>query len=202
MQKFIRLFSFIFHPLFIPVYATLFYFFIAGNYYHQYEVYLLFVQVLILTVLLPVSLFYLLRSLGLIKSKLILSRKERRIPLVFYALLLFILLKQSFTDLVIPELYYFFLGLLISVLIILTLVILGFKPSIHMMYIAALTILIIGISVYYHTRFINLIAFMVLCCGFTASSRLQARAHSLPELLLGTLLGILPQVVLWFIWMF
>jgi len=201
MKRILPVFSYIFHPLFVPVYATLFYFVITKNFFYQHEIYLVFIQVLILTVLLPISLFYLLRSLGLIKSRSHINKKERRLPLAFYCLLLFVLLTQSFTSLVIPELYYFFLGCLISTMLALLLVLFSFKASLHMIGIMALTAFIISISAYYHITFLNLISFLVICVGFTASSRLHNKHNTMNEVVLGMLLGLLPQIGLWFIWL-
>lgn len=201
MKRLLPIFSYIFHPLFIPVYATLFYFVITKNFFYQHEIYLVFIQVLILTLLLPVSLFYLLRSLGIIKSKNHIERQERKLPLAFYSSLLFVLLYQSFSSLVIPELYYFFLGCLISTLLALIFSLFNFKPSLHMMGITALTVFIISISAYYHVTFLNLIAFLVICMGFTATSRLYKNHNTITEVILGVLLGVLPQIGLWFIWL-
>jgi len=201
MQKFLQSFSYIFHPLFIPAYVTVFYFFIAHTFFYQNEIYLVFVQVLILTVLLPISLYYLLRSLGLIKSKMLLSKKERRLPLAFYALLLFILIKHSFSAFMIPELSNYFTGLLISTLIALALVLFNHKASLHMMAIASFFIFAISISVYYHIQLISTVAFLVLCMGSVASSRLQVKAHNASELVLGTLIGVVPQICLWYFWL-
>jgi len=201
MQRFLRSFGYIFNPVFVPIYATLFYFLAAHTYFYKHEIYLVFLQVLILTLLLPISLFYLLKSLGLIKSKILLDKRERRLPLAFYAILLFILIKHSFSTFVIPELYYYFLGILISTLAALTLILLGHKSSLHMMSIASLIVFVMSISVYYNMRFISVIAFLILCAGGVASSRLLVKAHTLGELALGTLIGILPQVGLWFIWL-
>lgn len=201
MKRLLPTFSYIFHPLFIPVYVTLFYFFITKNFFYNHEIYLVFIQVLILTILLPISLFYLLRSLGLIRSKMMLDKKERKLPLAFYAVLLVVLLKQSFSEMVIPELYYYFVGSLISTLTALGLLLFNHKASLHMLGITSLTVFIISISAYYHIRFLNLIAFLIVCCGLVASSRLQAKAHTNSELVLGILLGIVPQVGLWFLWL-
>lgn len=201
MKRILPFFSYLFHPLFIPVYATLFYFLITRNYFYEHEIYLVFVQVLILTVLLPLSLYYLLHSLGIVKSKMLPQNKERRLPLAFYAVLLFILIKHSFAVLVVPELYYYFLGSLISTMLALTLVLFNHKASLHMTGIVSLTVFIISISVYYTIPFLNLIAFFIICVGFTASSRLQAKAHSIGELVLGVLIGALPQVALWYVWL-
>jgi hypothetical protein len=201
MAAFIRSFSYIFHPLLIPVYATLFYFFVTWSYFHGPEAYLIFVQVLILTMLLPISLFYLLRSLGRIKSKMILDKKERKLPLALYALLLLMLTQYSLKGVPMPELYFYFMGILVSNMLALALVLAGHKASLHMLGVASFTTFIISISLYYNSRFILLIALAVMCCGFVASSRLQARAHTMHELILGTLLGIVPQVGLWFLWL-
>lgn len=202
MKGFIHAFSYIFHPLLIPVYATLFYFFVTWSYFHGPEAYLVFVQVLILTMLLPISLYYLLRSLGRLKSKMILDKKERKLPLALYALLLVMLTQYSLKGLPMPELYFYFMGVLISNMAALALVLAGQKASLHMMGVASLTLFIISVSLYYNSRFIIPIAFMVLCCGFVASSRLLVRAHTNGELVLGTLLGIVPQVGLWVLWLF
>jgi hypothetical protein len=201
VAAFIRSFSYIFHPLLIPVYATLFYFFITWNYFNGPEVYLIFVQVLILTVLLPISIFYLLRSLGRIKSKMILDKKERRLPLSLYALLLVMLTQYSLRGISVPELYFYFTGILISNVAALALVLAGQKASLHMMGIASLTLFIISISAYYNLHLIVLIAIAVLCCGFVGSSRLLAKAHTTAELMLGALVGIMPQTGLWFLWL-
>ncbi|MFD2601678.1 phosphatase PAP2 family protein [Flavobacterium suzhouense] len=200
MKKFLALFSYIFHPLFVPVYATLFYFVVANSFFYEHEIYLAFVQVLILTVLLPMSIFYLLRSLGKMKSKLP-NAKERRLPLAIYALLILFLIKYSLSIVVIPELYYYFTGVLISTVITLALVLGNFSPSLHTMATASLVLFVIGISSYYHITYLYLIALLVVCTGIVGSSRMAARSHSLSEVLLGALIGIVPQVGLWFIWL-
>lgn len=200
MKKILSPFSYVFHPLLIPVYATLFYF-MANRLYYPYEMYLVFIQVLILTILLPVSIYYLLKSLGRINSVMVPDNKQRRLPLAIHCVLLFILLKYSFSIVVIPELYYYFLGSLISAGLALFLIIFNYRASLHMMGITSFTIFIISVSAYYHTGYITLIAIMVLCCGFTASSRLMKKAHSADEIITGTLIGIIPQIILWSLWL-
>lgn len=201
MKKFLLFFSYLFNPLFVPTYATLFYFFVTLNYFHKHEVYLVFVEVLILTLLLPISLFYLFRSLGIVRTKMLLNKRERRLPLAFYAILLFTLIKHSLANLVIPELYYYFLGVLISILTALTLVIFNRKISLHVMGVSSLTLFVISIATYYHTNFLALIGLLILCCGLVASARLQDDEHSLSGVVSGALAGVIPQVLLWFVWL-
>ncbi|KAF2520134.1 hypothetical protein E0W68_02610 [Flavobacterium salilacus subsp. salilacus] len=201
MKKLLLFFSYAFNPLLIPLYATLFYFLVTQNYFYKHEIYLVFIQVLILTMLLPISLFYLLRSLGLIRTKMLIDKKERKLPLAFYAVLLLVLIKHSFSVLVIHELYYYFLGSLISIMIALTLILFKQKISLHVMGISSLTVFVISISAYYHISFLYLIAFLILSSGLVASSRLQEKEHSLSGIFLGSIAGILPQVLLWFVWL-
>ncbi|MFP9112307.1 hypothetical protein ACLI1A_00055 [Flavobacterium sp. RHBU_3] len=202
MEKFIRFFSYLFYPMFIPSYATLFYFLLAGKYFSNNELYLIFIQVLILTVLLPVSIFYLLRSLGMVSTKMLSDKKERRLPLAINCMLLLMLAEYSLKEFHIKELYFFFIGLLISFIGALALVLRHVKASLHMMGIAAFTMFIISLSIYYHVRMIYVVAAMVICCGYVATSRLQEKAHTGTELIIGTLLGIVPQVGLWFLWLY
>jgi hypothetical protein len=202
MKKLALFFSYIFNPVLIPVYATLFYFLITLNYFHTHEVYLVFIQVLIVTVLLPASVFYLLRSLGLIKSRMLTDKNERRLPLAIYALLLFILIKHSLADFVLPELFYFFLGNLISIMAALALVLLNHKISLHVLGVSSLTVFVISISAYYHIQLLWIVALLITCCGFVASARLLEKEHTLNGIILGALIGIVPQVLLWFTWLF
>jgi len=200
MKKILPVFAYLFHPLFIPAYATLFYFLITQNFFYRHEIYLVFIQVLILTLLLPMSIFYLLRSLGRLKSKMV-DQKERRLPLAIYSLLLLFLIRYSFSVFVVPELYYYFLGTLISTMLALTLALFGHKASLHMAGISSLTLFTISISAYYHIQFLFLIAFFIVCAGMVGSSRLVGKTHSLGEVILGALVGIIPQVALWFVWL-
>jgi hypothetical protein len=201
MKGFIAAFSYIFHPLFIPVYATLFYFAIAHSFFYNNEIYLIFIQVLIVTVLLPICVFFLLRSLGRIKSKVMLDNRERLVPLSIYALLLFFMVQYSFSMFRVAELYFYFIGILVTTLSALFLALLKHKASLHMAGIASLTMFIISISAYYHIHLLYLIIFLVLCCGFVSSSRLQTGKHSFGETVLGLLIGIIPQIALWYFWL-
>jgi len=200
MQRLFRFCSFLFHPLLIPSYSTLLYFTATHNFFYKHEIYLIFIQVLILTILLPISLFYLLRSFGLLKSKMV-NKRERRLPLAIYAVLLLILLRHSLALLVVPELYYYFLGCLFSLIGALALAIVNIKASIHTLGITTLVMLPIGLSAYYHIQFLGIIIFLIIMAGTVATSRLMAGKHNLGEVAIGALLGFLPQILLWFIWL-
>jgi uncharacterized membrane protein YccC len=100
-----------------------------------------------------------------------------------------------------PELHFFFLGGLLSALLALLLLFFKTKASLHLMTISALTVFVIGLSIHNQSRNINLIAFLVLMNGVVASSRLEMKAHSPKELVIGFLLGVVPQVLLLRFWL-
>lgn len=201
MKKILSFFSYIFHPLFISVYAALFYFYFGNHYFIYHEIYLITIQLLIITILIPVLIYYLLLSLGEINSIMISNTAQRRIPLFIHAVLLFILTKKSITLDAILELHYFFIGSIISTIVALLLTFFNYKASLHMIGITALTLFAIGISIHYRTYLIEPIAFFIFCIGLVASSRIAMKAHTYNELIVGFFVGLIPQAALWYFWL-
>lgn len=200
-KKCLPLFSYIFHPIFSSIYGTLFFFGIAKNFYTNYQILITLLQVTILTVLLPIFMFFLMRSLGLIHSFTEASLKERRLPITIQAIFLFVLINESFSKEMFTELYFFFLGGLISNVLVLSTVLLKFKASLHMIGISALTAFIYGLSLYYQLPFTYLIGICIICMGFVASSRLYKKAHTPIELIAGIFIGMVPQLLLFKYWL-
>jgi hypothetical protein len=203
LAKLLPIFSYIFHPIFISIYGALFYFLISPNtqYFAKGQIYLILFQVAILTLLLPLSLYFLMVSLGYISSFTEASLKERRLPITIQAVLLFFLIRfnQNLSDL--PELYYFFLGGFFSSIIAFLCVLAKFKASLHMIGISSLAAFIYGLMLFYNLSLINSVAFSVICIGFVASSRLYMKSHTNVELFIGLLIGLIPQTTLWYFWL-
>lgn len=201
LKKILPVFSYIFHPIFISIYGTLFYFLVTRSYFYDSQIYVTLIQVVILTLLLPLSIYFLFRSLGVVTSFTEATLKERQMPIAVQAILLLVLLKFSISKEITTELFYFFLGGLFSSILVLTAVILKFKASLHMIGISALTAFIYGLSSYYQLPFVNLISFCIVCIGLVASSRLYMKAHTYPELLVGIVIGLAPQLFLYRYWL-
>lgn len=202
LVKVLPAFSYIFHPIFVSLYGTLFYFLIDQNFtYELTTIYLTLIQVSILTVFLPLALFFLLISVGIVKSFTEATIKERRLPIAIQALLLFILLKFSVSLDYIPELYFYFLGGLISALLALVATLIKHKASLHMIGISALTTFIYFLCVHLELAFVNTLALSIVCMGLVGSSRLYMKSHTPLELVTGIIIGIAPQLVLWYVWL-
>jgi hypothetical protein len=200
-KKTLPFFSYVFHPIFIPVYAALFYFFFNDSYYTNLEKYFTIIQIVIITMVIPLLVFFLLRSVKQVDSIMIAEISQRKIPLLIQCFLTILLVQKSITLDHFPELHFFFLAGLLSTIIALVLLFFKTKASLHMVAISALTIFVIGLSIHNQTRNINTIAFLVLMNGFVASSRLEMKAHTAKELVIGFLLGVLPQLLLLRLWL-
>lgn len=201
LKKILPFFSYVFHPIFIPVYAALFYFFFNDTYYTKPEKYFAFFQITIITILLPLLFFFILRASGQINSIMAANISQRKIPLVIQCFLTILLVRNSITLNHFPEFHFFFLGGLISTVVALIFLFFKTKASLHMVAISALTVFVIGLSIHNQTRNIYWIAFLVLMNGFVASSRLEMKAHTPKELVIGFFGGTIPQLLLLPFWL-
>lgn len=201
MKKILPLFSFIFHPIFIPILGTLLYVKHSENYFAKDHFLLLLLQVVIITFLLPLSFFYLFKTIGKVDTIVLSDVSQRKISLLLQLVLTIVLLQKSVTIDRFFELYFFFLSGLISILIAFTLLFFKVKVSIHMLGISTLTFFVIGISLQNSLNLNLLIAILFLVTGLIASSQLQFKAHSINELILGYCFGMLPQIGFWWFWL-
>ena len=201
MKKTLPFFSYLFHPIFIPILGTLFYIFFNQNYYSNQQYFLLIFQVIIITFFLPLSFFYLLKTFGKVDTVMLSDTSQRKIPLLLQIILSIILIEKSVTILRFPELYFFFLAGILSTIIAFILVFAKTKASIHMIAIGALTFFVIGLCLHLQVNGIFLAALLFLITGIVASSRLFMQAHTLKELLIGYIIGVLPQLLLYYVWL-
>lgn len=201
MRKVLPLFSYIFHPIFIPVFGTLFYFLYNENYFDVQQKYLILIQIILITILIPISFFYLLKTMGKVDSIMISELSQRKIPLLIQIVLFFLLIQKSITQERIPELHFFILGGLVSAIMAYLLLFLKIKTSLHLLGTSSLTAFVIGLSFHNQINILYSIAILIFVNGVVASSRLVMKAHSVKELLIGFSVGLLPQVIMWYFWL-
>ncbi|MBN8641163.1 MAG: hypothetical protein J0L86_05055 [Flavobacteriales bacterium] len=201
MKKILPFFSYLFHPIFIPLLGTVLYILFQENYFTIPQVYLLVFQVIIITIFLPMSFFYLLKTFGKVDTIMLSDVNQRKIPLLLQMALTVVLIKQSITIDRFPELYFFFLAGLITTFIAFVLLFFKIKSSIHMIGVSALTFFVIGLSLHNQINIIYVIASLFLFTGIIASSRLYMKAHTMTELVIGYAIGMIPQLLLWYAWL-
>lgn len=155
----------------------------------------------LLTIILPILLFYLLKTLRKIESEHLETPKERLIPLVIYIGIITLIIIRVFPDNELIELHYFFLGIIGSSIACFILAVLKFKASMHMMAVSGLLFFMIALSLHFNKNFTGSIALMSLICGAVATSRLHLKAHTVTELIMGVFLGVMPQLILLNYWL-
>ncbi len=201
MKYFIRSFSYIFHPLFMPLAGVLAYFIISPRYFSPEFLYSKIFATSIMTVVIPILSFYMLKNLGQVTEIHLKEVKERRYPLLMQAVFTFILIQIVFDGYEIPALYFYFVGILSSSIAALFLALLKFKASLHMMGVSGFLIFVLGLSLHYGQNLLPLLGIIIIGVGGTASSRLDAKAHTYPELIIGFLVGTIPQLLVFTYWL-
>ncbi len=201
MNRFLKSVSFIFHPLIIPILGVIFYFSKSPRYIPFEIIKAKLISVFILTFILPILLFFLLRTLGKVTSIYLETTKERIFPLILNCLVVYLVISRILTANQIIELYYFFVGILISTLACLFLTLMKFKASIHMISIAGLLMFSIALSIHFSININGTLALMSIIVGAIATSRLHLKAHSYIELIIGFFIGLIPQIILLKYWL-
>lgn len=193
--------AYIAHPLFMPITGVLCYFFTSPRFIEPQFMIAKLIAVVIITIIIPIISFFLLKNLGVIQSIHLENVSERKYPLMIQVLLLLLILKMVFKVYDDLELYYFFVGILFTTLTALFLVFFKFKVSLHQMAVAGVTMFLIGLSVHFNINLLMGIAFLTILNGLVATSRLHTNSHTYPELIIGFFIGVIPQLVLFPYWL-
>ncbi|MDQ6470266.1 hypothetical protein RB619_06390 [Flavobacterium sp. LHD-80] len=201
MKKILPLFSYILHPIFISMYATLFYLFCKEDAFTNQEKYFVLFQILIITILVPVLFFLLLKSTGHVDSIMVHETSQRKIPLLLQCFLYILLVKRSIIITRYPELHFFFLGALFTSILALVCSLFKMKPSLHVAAISGFAIFVIGLNIHLQMQNPYWPALLILLTGVVASSRMEMQAHTSREILIGLLIGTLPQVLFIYLWL-
>ncbi|SFC88848.1 hypothetical protein [Algibacter pectinivorans] len=201
MDRLLKSISYIFHPLLMPLFAVAYYFSISPRYYPPEIIKAKFVALFILTIILPLLLYLILKLIGKVNTVNLSTTKERIYPLMLNSIVVLIILKKILTPSQSPELYFFFVGILISNISCLLLAIMRFKASIHMIAITGVFMFFIALSIHFSINLNNTLIFMAIISGAVATSRLHLKAHSYIELIIGLFLGVIPQLILVTYWL-
>ena len=201
MNRILKSISFIFHPLIMPLLGVVFYFSKSPRFIPIEIIQAKLISIFILTVILPILIYSLLKTLGKTKSIYLKTTQERILPLGLNSIIIYLILKRVFPPNESIELYYFFVGVLLSTLACLILAFLKFKASIHMISISGVLMFFIALSIHFSININGTLALMTIIAGAIASSRLHLRAHDFKELIVGFCIGFLPQLTLLNYWL-
>lgn len=199
-------FSFVFHPVFTPLYAVFFYFKIE-NYQNRILsldnnlLYVMFSLMIIIGIVFPFISLFIMRKTRMISDFTLTQRKERIpvliIVILYYAMVYFMYRTWNENYLNLPTPFdplmsFLFAGLIILALA--TIITIKFKISLHNIAVSgmaggflALTSVMSPINNLEMVFQLN--AFLLIIMGVVGSSRLFLKAHSLKEVIAGMMLG-------------
>jgi|SRR5690606_37490854 len=201
MNIFLKAASYIFHPLLMPFLGTIIYYTVTPKYVDQQLIRVELFAIAILTILVPIVVFFLLKNIKAVETIYLRQVKERKFPLMIQCILLLLILKMVFNPYDDTELYYFFVGILFSSFSALVMVFFSLKVSLHQMGVAGILMFLVGLSAHFKINLLISISFFLFVNGWVASSRLNKESHTYPELAVGLLLGMLPQFILFNLWL-
>jgi len=201
MKIFLTIPSYIFHPLLMPIFGAALYFGVTPRFVEPDLAIANLIAIGIITILIPMVSFFLLRNLGQVESIYLRNVKERKFPLMIQCILVLLIIKMVFDPYENPELYYFFVGVLFSAFSALIMVLFKVKISLHQAGVAGLLVFLIGLSVHFKINLLVSISFFLFVNGWVGSSRLYSNSHNYNELALGFLIGALPQLILYNMWL-
>nr|WP_321245234.1 hypothetical protein [uncultured Psychroserpens sp.] len=201
MNQLLKSISYIFHPLLMPLLGVVFYFSKTPRFVPESIMKAKVFSITILTIVLPILLFYLLRTINKVDTFHLETVKERRIPLLINSVIIVLILIRVLPHDEIPELYFFFIGILISNITCFALALAKFKASIHMIASAGFFMFAIAVAIHFKININGTIALMCVILGAIATSRLHMKAHTTIELFAGFFVGLMPQLILLNYWM-
>lgn len=197
MRSVANFFSFVFHPLLMPVYAMLIIFNL--NTYLSYSVSpqlqrIIYIVVFITTFAMPVLFSMLLLQKGVIRSLEMEDKSERKWPFiitsVFY-LIAFYLLRMLPVSGLFP-----LIVLSAAVVILLAFFITIFwKISVHMMGIGGLAGLLWGLADVLYIPITGIFILLIILAGFIGTARLIRNAHLPSQIYMGFITGFTAEVL-------
>ena len=200
MRFIINLIGLLFNPIFMPLVGAFLYFSITPRFTPERTETVVLLALLIITVIVPYIFYLLLRNLNWVRTRELTDLDERKVPLFLCIILILITFTKIVPSSLSNELHYYFVGILITLISCLILLYLNFKASMHMMGICGLLTFVVMLSIHYQTNLTTLIACLTLCSGAVATARLYLNFHDIEEIIIGSLIGIIPQFTILGYW--
>lgn len=195
MKLFLKILSILLHPIFLPIAGTITYFVITPKYSPLELQSGNILPIFILTVIIPIISFLILKNLGVVSTIFLTKTNERTYPLIIQiALFLMILIKVIPNNYTI-EVYFFFVGLLAATVACLLLNFFKFRTSLHMVSMGSYLMYLIALSIHFEINIVIAISLFTLLTGILATARLFLNANSRAEVLIGFIIGFGSQLL-------
>lgn len=199
--KFSKFISYFFHPINFPIIGTLLFFLFIPKFIFKPQEYTILIVIFIGTYIFPLLLLALLKRFGMINSYHMITIEERKFPTLLFISISFIIGNWLYKSSIVNLLALFFIGYGLSLIFTSLFLYLKLKISLHTLAITGLIGFLFYFSYFYKINLIPFMALLFVLSGFVASARLRLQAHTLNEVILGCVVGIASQFIVYIIYM-
>jgi len=191
-NHFAKILSYIFHPVFLPLYCLLLLLNIKS--YFTFELIfkaklLLILFVSVSTIFFPLVMIFLMKKQGLIKSYQMNNRQERIYPYIIVVIFYF-LTYNLFRQMQLPDIFLLYMLGATLLLLIVIIINIWWKISTHMVGIGGVLGLVAALMIKLSLNLIFLFAVIILLAGLIGFARLKLNSHKPLEIYAGLLAGI------------
>ncbi|MCV6631656.1 MAG: hypothetical protein OIF50_17550 [Flavobacteriaceae bacterium] len=180
------------HPLLTPLIATTLFFRISSKYTpEEFQLKVLF-TIFILTIAIPLLSYLLFKNLHWMPGWKEAIIKRPRYALFGYLLILLFLTYKIISPFQFPELYYYFIALIISVFTAVVFRFFKFYVQLHMLAMGSVLQFILLLSVHFQTNINTLLIIGFILSGLLATACLYRPKVNFLQISFGFLLGSLP----------
>ncbi len=189
--------TYIFYPLWIPFLGALSYFLITPRYFPVSIIKAKLLAIIVLSLFIPLMLVVSSKNGKITRPLPLSSLKAKRLFLVCMAVFVVVINNFILGD-KLPELIYFFTGILFSIITVFFLSFIKLQVNLHVAAAAAFLGFIIGLSLLYNLNLLWLIALIVFSLGWATTAQLMEKEITSPEIIRGLVVGLLPQLLFFF----
>jgi hypothetical protein len=199
-MKFSKFISYFFHPINFPIIGSILFFLLVPEHIYKQQEHIFITVILIGTYIFPLFLVFVFKRFGIITSLHMESIEERKFPTIMFMAISLILGNWLFRSSIADLLSLFYFGYTLYLVCSYLFLFYNIKLSMHLAAIGGLIGFLIYFSYYYQINLIFILVLLFLISGLIAYSRLRLQAHNSKEILLGYLLGVFTQFVMFTIY--
>lgn len=199
MKQIAKIISLLFHPVLIPTIVTGCFYLVNSDFFLPLEIKVATGQAFLMTFLLPICIYFFLKSLGLLKSSIMVSEvRERTAPMFLNIFIITILIFKVWENVANTSLKVFFIGYAITYFILFCSALLKRKYSVHVASICSVIPLLVNQTTTYYLNPFVILPILLILIGCIASARLYLKAHTNVEIIMGATIGFVPSFIFFY----
>lgn len=196
-MKFPKFISYFFHPINFPIIGTILYFLLLPEYIFKAQEHLILIVTIVGTYVFPLFILVLLKQFEMIKSYHMETIEERKFPTVLFIGISLILGNWLLKTNVVNVLSLFYFGFTLALTCSYLALHLKLKISLHTGAVGGLIGFLICFSYHYKINVVLFLSLFFLISGLIAYSRIRLQAHKVNEIVIGFILGIFSQIIMY-----